>query len=138
MGHASPRMWRIRLLAPRRRCDERGRKCCPTKDALRAPSPLNGLRAKPRREISSSLAGVRGENDDALTFATNGNVRNGELDCDQRTSDISAMNKGELAQGRERMSLEQFHGNTIVRRPRRWRWIFLDLSGGKGSGKAAF
>ena len=28
----------------------------------RAPSPLNGLRAAPRRQISSSLAGVRGEN----------------------------------------------------------------------------
>ncbi len=34
----------------------------------RTPSPLNGLRAEPRREISPSLAGVRGENDDALTL----------------------------------------------------------------------
>ncbi len=32
----------------------------PTTDAS-TPSPLNGLRAEPRREISSSLAGVRGE-----------------------------------------------------------------------------
>jgi len=34
----------------------------PLAEALRrAPSPLNGLRAQPRREISLSLAGVRGE-----------------------------------------------------------------------------
>ena len=32
------------------------------KKDLRAPSPLNGLRAQPRRETSPSQAGVRGEN----------------------------------------------------------------------------
>ena len=76
---------------------KRGEGLASTEAVTRAPSPLNGLRAEPRREISSSLAGVRGEDDDALTFATNGNVRNGELDCDQRTSDIPAMNEGESA-----------------------------------------